>query len=121
MLASPSSRERAASEDPAQERSLWQGIALNFAQTRDAYRIYVEWRDTGTPPEVAADLKVSEPMQGYKDYLRAQTALREIVASGEIEQLRAYLTNQTQGGFWIPARANDVKGPTVADAVKQGL
>lgn len=104
----------------AQDRpGMWQGMAVNFSFCRDVLEVYEKWRDSGdTPRRLAALDKPDTPESSYADMVKTLEFYEGEVRSGDISSLRSLLLNESGCGVWIPARAGDADGPTIADQVR---
>lgn len=117
VLDNPVAQERAKSDDPTDERSVYQGIVRNFIGCRSALAAYQEWVHTGTAPPLPDQPKPTNVMPSNRSMQVAIKLWQDALASGDISLLRANLTNESGCGVWIPAKPNDVNGPSVADVV----
>ena len=107
-------------EEPSDTReSMAQGIVINFMVCRDALRVYQGWRNTGVAPSLEPLPTPTNPREpSYSDWITSYANLETRVDSGELEQLRFWLTAEGSCGRWIPARPGDVSGPTIRDVVE---
>jgi hypothetical protein len=119
VLANPVASQKLQEEPEATKASLAQGMVRNFILCRQAFHVYQGWITTGTPPSLGPLPTPTHPLEPSNsaevhDYAAVRTAIR----SGEVEQLRFWLTAQGSCGQWIPAKAGDASGPTIKDVVE---
>jgi len=121
VLANPVAMQKISEEPPGTRGSMAQGIVINFLVCRDAARVYRKWIRVGVRPSLAP-LPVPEvPMTpSYPDWERSYADLKGRIASGDIDQLRFWLTAEGSCGRWIPAEPYDVSGPTISEALEAG-
>jgi hypothetical protein len=122
-MAHPHSSEALGEEtSDAGRESLAQGIVRNFAVCRDAFEVYTRWVTTGDPGSLAPLPMPDSPREpSHTVWGREYAQFEDAATSGDPEQLRFRLTANGSCGQWIPARPNDVSGPTIADAIEAGL
>jgi hypothetical protein len=101
--------------------ALNQGMVRNFSMCRAALDVYRGWLRTGTAPIFAKQETPVNPSQSAIFVDRTLKKFNKDVASGDISLLRNDLTNETGCGVWIPAKAGDISGPTIADVVRGKL
>lgn len=97
---------------------LWQGQIINFQMCRQMLNVYQSWISAGTPPDSLPSIQngafnstVFVNMSSMYDYYN------KIAESGSIDDFREALTADGSCGVWIPAKPNDVNGPSIADVV----
>ena len=118
VLTNPKAIENLAGDSDVDMRARNQGMVQNFSLCRAALDVYREWLRTGTAPIFAKQAAPVNPSQWAADADRAVEKFNKEVASGDISLLRNDLTNETGCGVWIPAKAGDISGPTIADVVR---
>jgi hypothetical protein len=122
VLTNPKAIEKLNNLSEGDIRSLDQGMVRNFSLCRAALDVYREWLRTGTAPilpKQAAPLNPSSRSATAMDSALKQ--FNKDLASGDISLLRNDLTNESGCGVWIPAKAGDISGPTIADVVRGKL
>lgn len=120
VLAFPHARQSIGEKDERAVRDgLAQGMVRNFIVCRDAHRVYTAWVNTGSPPQLAANPVPANPVEpastGFADYY---AQLSTAVKSGEIDNLRFWLTAEGGCGQWIPAEPDEPEGPTIKDVIE---
>ena len=121
VFANTVAQQRIAEEPPETRESMAQGITRNFIVCRDAYRAYDDWIHTGTAPELEPlPIPTSPREPSSSDWTKSYQSLQDRVSSGEVQQLREWLTATGSCGQWIPATPGDVSGPTISDAIEAG-
>ncbi len=119
VLHNPVAMKKISEEPVATRASMAQGIVVNFEVCRDAYRVFDAWTTTGQAPALAPLPTPTSPQEpSYTDWKVSYGLLRNRIASGEIDQLRDWLTLSGSCGTWIPAKPGDANGPTIRDAVQ---
>jgi hypothetical protein len=118
VLTNPSASEKLKTTSDADKRALSQGMVRNFSMCRAALDVYREWLRTGTAPIFAKQAAPANPSQSAIFADRTLKEFNKEVASGDISLLRNDLTNESGCGVWIPAKAGDISGPTIADVVR---
>jgi hypothetical protein len=119
VLVDPVARQKIEEEPEDTRESMAQGIAINFMVCRDALRVYEDWIGTGVAPDLNPLPVPARPREpSYSDWETTFADLEARLASGEIEQLRFWLTAEGSCGQWIPALPGDPSGPTIKDAVE---
>jgi hypothetical protein len=121
VLTNPIARQKIEEEPSPTRESMAQGIVINFILCRDAFRVYREWINTGSPPDLARPPVPTRPREPSSSDLESYYALFEdAIDSGELERLRFVLTAEGSCGRWIPAVPGDSSGPTIMDAIEAG-
>lgn len=119
VLASSAVKDRTQGDDEATQKIRLQGIALNFVLCRQAYAAYRGWVTTGAVPSLPRAATLQHPIEtAYTQYQRDRKSFGYDLDSGDVEVLRSHLMNETGCGAWIPAKPDDQRGPTIADAVR---
>lgn len=118
VLADPVARQKIDEEPEDTRASMAQGITINYVVCRDALRVYQDWLSTGSASELAPLPVPVSPMQpSYSDWEASFAGLEARLDSGELEQLRFWLTAEGSCGQWIPAHPGEPSGPTIKDVV----
>ncbi len=119
IIDNPDVRQKIEEEPAATKESLAQGIAINFTVCRDALRVYQELEDTGVTPALNPLPAPINPMEpSHSDWDKSYTDLVTRADSGELEQLRFWLTANGSCGPWIPATPGDATGPSIEDVIE---
>ena len=120
MIHNPKAEQNALGDDPADRDSMWQGEVGNFLVCRQMLTYYESWRDAGTAPPVLPTPRVpTHPEPSFHDLQAAYAFYYGEIRTGDISRLREDLTNGSGCGAWVPARAGDANGPTVADVIRE--
>jgi hypothetical protein len=121
VLTNPDAMGKVDAEPSPTRASLAQGIVENFIECRAEYTALRDWVTTGTKPVLAAMPKPTSPVQPSYDDVKAQhQRVAAAIDAGDPSPLRVDLTDVDGGcGVWIPEKAGDITGPTIADAVKE--
>ncbi len=119
VLVNPVARQKIEEEPEDTKESMAQGIVINFVVCRDAFRVYEDWITRGVAPDLGplpAPVSPREP--SYTDWKTSYAQLETRLDSGELEQLRFWLTAEGSCGRWIPANPGEASGPTIRDVVE---
>lgn len=121
VLANPAATMKISQEPEDTRGSLAQGIVRNFIVCRDFYDTYEVWRRTGQAPAAPVLPQPSNPLEpsasGWPSEFRNYS---DALRSGDITRLKSLLTGDSGCGVWVPAKAGDVSGPTIAVVVRGG-
>lgn len=122
VLNNPAAQANIAMPLNADERnSMWQGMVGNFVMCRQMLDIYTTWQQTGSPATQKFIIaRPQHPLASYKDLQTLYTFYGSHMRAGHLETLREDLLNESGCGAWVPARAGDPTGPTIAEVVSSG-
>lgn len=119
VLGSPSLSAKIAEEPAATQVSLAQGMVRNVTLCRSYTDALHEWEGTGVAPDApmlaAPTNPVNPSAEEWADY---QAFYTDALASGDVDNLRAALTNRTGCGAWVTTAPGGAT--TIAAAIQGG-
>jgi hypothetical protein len=118
VIESKAAKERVSGDEPAVAAARYQGMVRNFIACRSALNSYQKWITSGVAGEFPEQPTPTHPAATAADMDKDIETFKSDLASGDITLLRDHLSNPTGCGSWIPAKARDESGPTIADVVK---
>lgn len=102
----------------AERDSQAQARVILFSVCRDAFQAYRRWLSTGQAPTLEPLPRPEQPLEpGYPAWQEEYERLQDIVATGDPDGLRRWISSEGGCGTHVPARPGDVGGPTVSQAV----
>lgn len=103
------------------QSSAWQYNVAEFGSCRSLYGAYQDWLATGVQPEYPPWPRPAVPEGDFGEHVEVGEAhQRQAFESGDPSEVQKYLTAEMSCGTWVPVRAYDRAGDTIADALGAG-
>lgn len=117
VLSNPVERSRIERKSSDSQKNLAQVRVIAFIMCRDVLRVYQEWLNNGYAPNLREQPTPTYEEEGDYTWDYDYENFEKSIASSNIEELRARLTQEGSCGRSVPHQPGDISGPTIADVV----
>ncbi len=117
VLSTPVTVAKIEEEPAATQVSLVQGLVRNVELCRAFAGALDQWQRTGVAPEVPSLAVPAHPVDP-EDWANYQGYYDDALASGDVDNLRAALTNSSACGAWVTTQPGG--STTIAESIQGG-